>query len=83
MKTIQITGSDKNISNILRENKIRAKRGLIKITGEVDIESDAVRMAEATKSNAKIETDKEAKSKKKQNKTKIKTKEEKITLKNK
>lgn len=89
MKTITITGEDKHIYNILKENRIRAKKYGLEITGNTDFEKPSVTLAKAA---AKKEAEKLArrkstkgkkqsakKSTKKENKgaESLKTKEEK------
>ena len=59
MKTITITGRDKDIYNIVKENRIRAKRHGLKITG--DIENPSVISAETQAKDELSELRKEAK----------------------
>ena len=68
MKTITIKGSDKQIYNIIKENRIRAKRGYITITGDTELKGNAARkamitqeVAEAEAKKAKAEATKKAK----------------------
>ncbi|MGR3177522.1 MAG: hypothetical protein ACUZ8E_05660 [Candidatus Anammoxibacter sp.] len=42
MKTIIITGRDRDIYNILKENRIRMKRHGLEITGDTDIERPSI-----------------------------------------
>ena len=42
MKKITIEGRDRDIYNILKENRIRAKRHGLKITGDTDIERPSI-----------------------------------------
>ena len=67
-KTIIITGSEKQIYRIVKENKIRVKRDLIEIEGDIDLESPAVRqakLAEKAAEKAQEEAEKATKAKKK------------------
>ena len=59
MKTITITGRHKDIYNIVKENRIRAKRHGLKITG--DIEKPSVMSAETQAKDELVELRKEAK----------------------
>ena len=58
MKTITIKGSDKHIYNIIKENRIRAKRGYITITGDTELEGNAARKAMITQEVAETEAKK-------------------------
>lgn len=51
MATITITGDEKHISNIVRENRIRVRRKLIEISG--DVEDPRKKLAEAAKNKDK------------------------------
>ena len=59
MKTITITGRDKDIYNIVKENRIRAKRHGLKITG--DIEKPSITLANNASKDELSELRKEAK----------------------
>lgn len=58
MKTIIITGRDKDIYNIVKENRIRAKRHGLEITG--DIEKPTVTATKVESKNDLTELRKEA-----------------------
>ena len=80
MKTITIKGRDRDIYNILRENRIRVIRHGLEITGDTEIERPSVTLAkaaakEASKKKAVKKEDKEAASRRtKEEKSQPKTK---------
>lgn len=61
MKTITITGRDKDIYNILQENGIRVKRHGLEITGDTDFEKPSLVAAKIAVKNDLAELRKEAK----------------------
>ncbi len=65
MKTITIEGRDRDIYNILQENRIRVSRHGLKITGDTDLEKPSVIAAKAA---AKKEAEKLAREKAKNKK---------------
>ncbi len=60
MKTITITGRDKDIYNIFQENKIRVKRHGLEITGDTVFEKPSITIAKAAVKNELAELRKEA-----------------------
>ena len=80
MKTITIEGRDKDIYNIIQENRIRVKRHDLVITGDTEIERPSVTLAKAASKKAsnnkagKKEDKKAASRKTKEEKTKPETK---------
>ena len=61
MKTITITGEDKQIYNILRENKIRFKRHKMEVTGDTNFEKPSITLANNASKDELSELRKEAK----------------------
>ena len=51
MKTITITGEDRQIYNIVKENRIRFKKYKMEVTGDVDIEKPSVVLARIAAEN--------------------------------
>ncbi len=61
MKTITIKGRDKDVYNILQENKIRVLRHGLEITGDVGFEKPSITAAKVSAENELAELRKEAK----------------------
>lgn len=61
MKTITITGEDKQIYNILKENKVRFKRHDMEVTGDTDFEKPSITLANENAKDELTELRKEAK----------------------
>lgn len=86
MKTITITGPDKIIYNILKENRIRIRRYDMEVTGDVNIEKPSITLAkaeaktieEAVAKKKVAKKGRKAKRKAKESKELIGTKEEKF-----
>ena len=74
MKTITIKGRDRDIYNILKENRIRVKRHGLEITGDTEIERPSVTLAKAA---AKAASNKKVVNKENKKAASRQTKEEK------